>query len=279
MSTVLRHHSDLLRERSAPHRAHLHDHGRPTPWRATAAWRATTSTSSPAPTSTARTSSARPRGRASRRIELADRVVAAYHELRDRLGFSYDDFIRTTEERHHAGGRGDHPPDRGRRRSLHGAPTRAGTARPARPSTPRRSWRPDKTCPVHGTPVEWKSEENVFFRLSKYQQPLLDWYDRAPGVRAARDPAQRGPLVRGVRPARPLGLAGPTLEWGIPFPGHPGQTVYVWLDALTNYISALGFGRGGRRASTGSSGRTATSGSTWSARTSCASTPSTGRPS
>ena len=55
---------------------------------------------------------------------------------------------------------------------------------------------------------------------------------------------------------RDLSVSRANLEWGIPFPGHPGQTVYVWLDALTNYISALGFGRGGRRPLPDASGRT-----------------------
>ena len=76
---------------------------------------------------------------------------------------------------------------------------------------------------------------------------------------------------------RDLSVSRANLEWGIPFPGQPGQTVYVWLDALTNYISALGFGRTDDARSTSTSGSTATSGSTSSARTSSASTPSTGR--
>ncbi|HYG65563.1 MAG TPA: methionine--tRNA ligase subunit beta, partial [Thermoanaerobaculia bacterium] len=99
---------------------------------------------------------------------------------------------------------------------------------------------PDKSCPVHGTPVEWKSEENVFFRLSKYQQPLLDWYKDPASVR----PASRLNEVRSFVEAglRDLSVSRANLTWGIPFPGKQGQTVYVWLDALTNYISALGFG-------------------------------------
>ena len=96
-------------------------------------------------------------------------------------------------------------------------------------------------CPVHGTPVEWKSEENVFFRLSRYQQPLLDWYDSQP---QPVHPASRLNEVRSFVAGglRDLSVSRANLEWGIPFPGRPGQTVYVWLDALTNYVSALGFG-------------------------------------
>ncbi len=94
---------------------------------------------------------------------------------------------------------------------------------------------------MHGTPVEWKSEENVFFRLSKYQQPLLDLYKQHPELVR---PATRMNEVRSFVESglRDLSVSRASVEWGIPFPGRPGQTVYVWLDALINYISALGFG-------------------------------------
>ncbi len=173
-------------------------------------------------------------------IELADRVVSRYFELRERLGFSNDDFIRTTQERHHKGVReiirrleaaGD----------LYAATHEGWYCSPCETFYTEKELGPDKTCPVHGTAVEWKSEENIFFRLSKYQKPLLDWYDS--DLKPVR-PATRLNEVRSFVDAglRDLSVSRASLEWGIPFPGHPGQTVYVWLDALTNYISALGFG-------------------------------------
>ena len=186
------------------------------------------------------------RRRASRRIELADRVVARYHELRDRLGFS----LRRLHP-HHRGAaparRGRDDPRASRRPATSTRPaTRAGTARPARPSTPRRSCGRARLCPVHGTPVEWKSEENVFFRLSQVPAAAARPVRGPPGVRAARrSRAQRGPRLRRVGGLRDLSVSRANLEWGIPFPGQPGQTIYVWLDALTNYISALGFGAAG----------------------------------
>ncbi|HEY7213851.1 MAG TPA: class I tRNA ligase family protein, partial [Thermoanaerobaculia bacterium] len=173
-------------------------------------------------------------------IELADRVVAKYSELRGRLEFSYDDFIRTTEKRHERSveelvrrieAAGD----------LYTAPHEGWYCSPCETFYTEKELGPGKTCPVHGTAVEWKSEKNVFFRLSKYQQPLLDWYAKHPGfVR----PETRLNEVRAFVEAglRDLSVSRANLEWGIPFPGHPGQTVYVWLDALANYISALGFG-------------------------------------
>ena len=173
-------------------------------------------------------------------IVLADRVVAEYRKLRDRLGFSYDDFIRTTEKRHHEGvieivrrieAAGD----------LYTARHEGWYCPPCETYYTEKELGPEKTCPVHGTQVEWKSEENIFFRLSRYQQPLLDLYAEHPEfVR----PESRLNEVRSFVESglRDLSVSRANLEWGIPFPGRPGQTIYVWLDALTNYVSALGFG-------------------------------------
>jgi methionyl-tRNA synthetase len=173
-------------------------------------------------------------------IALADRVVAKYVELRDRLDFSYDDFIRTTEERHQRGvieiirrieAAGD----------FYTARHEGWYCPPCETFYTEKELGPGKSCPVHGTPVEWKSEENLFFRLSKYQQPLLDLYAERPDfVRPESRLNEVRAFVEGG--LRDLSVSRANLEWGIPFPGHPGQAVYVWLDALTNYISALGFG-------------------------------------
>jgi methionyl-tRNA synthetase len=176
-------------------------------------------------------------------IVLADRVVAKYRELRDRLEFSYDDFIRTTEERHKQGvfeivrrieAAGD----------FYTSPHEGWYCPPCETFYTEKELGPGKTCPVHGLPVEWKSEENVFFRLSKYQQPLLDLYAKHPEfVR----PESRLNEVRAFVESglRDLSVSRANVDWAIPFPGRPGQTIYVWLDALTNYISALGFGQEG----------------------------------
>src|ERR1700720_1651789 len=211
-------------------------------------------------------------------LELADRVVGRYRELREKLDFSYDDFVRTTEERHErgvremirrfdaagdlyaavhegwycspcetfytekelAGAAGGGPRAAGGGASPHppaGGPRGPGRGRPAH----RAAGEPDRRCPVHGTGVEWKSEENVFFRLSRYQQQLLDWYDSRP---QPVHPTSRLNEVRSFVAGglRDLSVSRANLAWGIPFPGRPGQTVYVWLDALTNYLSALGLG-------------------------------------
>jgi methionyl-tRNA synthetase len=173
-------------------------------------------------------------------IELADRVVSRYLDLRERLGFSNDDFIRTTEPRHRRGVKEiiRRLQDAG---DLYAATHEGWYCSPCETFYTEKELGPDRTCPVHATPVEWKSEENIFFRLSKYQQPLLDWYDAHP---EAVRPATRLNEVRSFVETglRDLSVSRANLEWGLPFPGYPGQTVYVWLDALTNYISALGYG-------------------------------------
>jgi methionyl-tRNA synthetase len=179
-------------------------------------------------------------------LELANRVVGRYRELKEKLHFSNDDFVRTTEERHARGVReiirrmdaaGD----------LYAAVHEGWYCSPCETFYTEKELAGaaagglDRLCPVHGTPVEWKSEENVFFRLSRYQQPLLDWYDGHPQpvYPASRLNEVRSFVAGGLRD---LSVSRANLEWGIPFPGRPGQTVYVWLDALTNYISALGLG-------------------------------------
>ncbi|MDA8019755.1 MAG: methionine--tRNA ligase [Thermoanaerobaculia bacterium] len=173
-------------------------------------------------------------------LALADRVVERYHQLWSRLGMTHDDFIRTSEERHEAGvheiirlmeKNGDFY--LGRHEGWY---------------CPRceifyteKELLDGNLCPIHKTPCEWKVEENVFFRLSKYQDRLLKLYDEHPEfVR----PASRLNEVRSFVEAglRDMSVSRTTVSWAVPFAGFEGHTVYVWLDALTNYISALGFG-------------------------------------
>jgi len=172
--------------------------------------------------------------------QLADRVVARYHELWKTFGISHDDFIRTTESRHEHGvlelirrieASGD----------LYLAKHEGWYCSPCELFYTEKELSPGQKCPVHGAAVEWHSEENVFFRLAKYQQPLLDWIDSHPeSIRPeTRKNEVRSFIESGLRD---LSVSRTGLSWGIPFPGYPGHTVYVWLDALANYITALGFG-------------------------------------
>jgi methionyl-tRNA synthetase len=92
----------------------------------------------------------------------------------------------------------------------------------------------------HGSPVEWTAEESWFFRLSAYQQPLLDHYAANPEF--IRPDSRRNEVLRFVEGGlSDLSISRTSFDWGVPAPGSPGHVMYVWLDALTNYITGLGY--------------------------------------
>jgi methionyl-tRNA synthetase len=174
-------------------------------------------------------------------ITLADRVVSRYRELWQRLSISHDDFIRTTEPRHRLG------VDRLIERMTAAGDVYLGdydgmycagceAFYPA-------SQIVDGRCPDQGHPVEAVREASYFFRLSKYQEPLLAWLDAHPG---AIRPVTRRNEVRAFIASglKDLSISRTTIQWGIPWPKDPKHVVYVWVDALTNYLSALGYGSG-----------------------------------
>jgi methionyl-tRNA synthetase len=91
-----------------------------------------------------------------------------------------------------------------------------------------------------GTPVEWTVEESWFFRLSKYQQPLLDLYASDPGF--IQPDSRRNEVMRFVEGGlSDLSISRTSFDWGVPVPNSPGHVMYVWLDALTNYLTGLGY--------------------------------------
>ena len=91
-----------------------------------------------------------------------------------------------------------------------------------------------------GTPVEWTVEESWFFRLSKYQQPLLDHYAANPDF--IQPESRRNEVVRFVEGGlKDLSISRTSFDWGVPVPGSNNHVMYVWLDALTNYITGLGY--------------------------------------
>jgi methionyl-tRNA synthetase len=174
-------------------------------------------------------------------IELADRVVSRYRELWKRLSISHDDFIRTTEPRHRLG------VDRLIERMTAAGDVYLGdydgmycagceAFYPA-------SQIVDGKCPDQGHPVEAVREASYFFRLSKYQEPLLAWLDAHPG--AIRPTTRRNEVRAFIASGlKDLSISRTTIQWGIPWPQDPNHVVYVWVDALTNYLSALGYGSG-----------------------------------
>jgi methionyl-tRNA synthetase len=173
-------------------------------------------------------------------IALADRVVARYRELWKLYGIANDDFIRTTEARHRRGvealiARIDSAGD------LYTAKHEGWYCSGCELFYTEKELDAEKRCPIHETPCVWTSEENVFFRLSRYAQPLLSHIKSNPDF--IRPETRRAEVVSFIRSGlNDLSVSRTKLQWGIPFPGRPGHVVYVWLDALANYITALGFG-------------------------------------
>ena len=171
---------------------------------------------------------------------FADRISAAFREVTRLLDISNDDFIRTTEPRHTRAVQAIWQRARAPRRDLSrpicrlvfGA--RRGLLR--RERTSRRPGRPRPT----GAEVEWLEEENYFFRLSAWQDRLLAFYEENPDAVAPR--GRRNEVISFVKGGlKDLSISRTSFTWGIPVPGDPRHVIYVWLDALTNYITALGY--------------------------------------
>jgi methionyl-tRNA synthetase len=173
-------------------------------------------------------------------IELADRVVAKHHEMWRKLDISHDDFIRTTEQRHRLGVleliRRIHEriPD-----DIYLGQHAGWYCQSEETFVPDNQVRDGKD--ESGHPVEMTAERNFFFKLSRYTEPLLAHYRRNPNF--VYPPTRMNEIVSFVEQGlKDLSISRTAITWGIPFPGYPDHVIYVWMDALTNYISALGFG-------------------------------------
>jgi methionyl-tRNA synthetase len=170
--------------------------------------------------------------------EFADRVSAEFRQLWNRMKLSYDDFIRTTEPRHVRGLQAlfKRLMDRGYiyKGSYSGQycvfdELYVDVTGPGAP------------CPECGRPTETVQEENYFFKLSAMEGALLKLYTENPDF--IRPEARRNEVISFVRSGlRDLSVSRTTFNWGIPVPGDENHVIYVWLDALANYITAIGYG-------------------------------------
>lgn len=183
---------------------------------------------------------ARKAGRDTR--EFADEMSSYFKAMCDQLNISYDHFIRTTEKGHHAASQaiwkameanGDLYLDR--YEGWYSVRDEAYYDEKELVDGERG----EKLSP-QGTPVEWTTEETWFFRLSKYQQPLLDLYEQQPEfIQPDNRKNEIANFVRGG--LNDLSVSRTSFDWGVPVPGSPGHVMYVWVDALTCYISGLGY--------------------------------------
>ncbi len=174
--------------------------------------------------------------------ELADRNTPKFREMVRVLNCSNDDFIRTREERHKLAcqelwrrmqAAGDIYLDKyagwySVRDEAYYDASELKEAADGRKLSPQ------------GTPVEWVEEESYFFRLSAYQEKLLAHYDAHPEFIGPDTRANEvKSFVRGG--LQDLSISRTTFDWGIPVPGDPKHIMYVWVDALTNYLTGVGF--------------------------------------
>jgi methionyl-tRNA synthetase len=176
--------------------------------------------------------------------EWVDGIAEEFLEAWRILNISHDDFIRTTEERHHRGvqeiiRRIEEKGDlyQGTYAGYYcvgceGYKTR-DELEDVEGSGPR--------CPVHPSmPIQWMEEENWFFKLSAYTEPLLELLDERPEfiLPEIRRNEIRKVLEGGLED---ISVSRSRLPWGVPWPEDPDHIVYVWLDALTNYLTAIGY--------------------------------------
>jgi len=169
--------------------------------------------------------------------QYADEISAEFRALWKRMGISNDDFIRTTEERHTK--RVQELFRRIRDNGFIYKSTYTGQycvddelyVDGAKPGDP---------CPLCGRVTETVSEENYFFKLSAFQDRLLEAYANPDFIRPE---TRRNEVISFVKSGlRDQSISRSTFSWGIPVPDDPKQVIYVWFDALANYITAIGFG-------------------------------------
>jgi methionyl-tRNA synthetase len=169
--------------------------------------------------------------------EFADKIAGEFRGLWDLLGITYDDFIRTTEERHKRGVQHLFATLRDRGYIYKGSYT-------GQYCVSCEEWidgPPGTICSIHGTVTETVSEENYFFKLSAFERKLLEFYEANPGFMGPE--STRREVISFVRGGlKDLSVSRTSFSWGIPVPGDEKHVVYVWLDALANYITALGYG-------------------------------------
>jgi methionyl-tRNA synthetase len=172
--------------------------------------------------------------------EWVDRTSERFRAAWRALGISHDDFIRTTDDRHaRAVARFVTAiRDNGylRKGTYEGWYCVACEAYYADAELGE-----GRLCPVHARPVEWLAEENWFFELSRFEERLLEWYERHPD--AVRPESRRNEALGFIRGGlQDISVSRSSLEWGVPLPFDPDQVAYVWFDALVNYVSAIGYG-------------------------------------
>jgi methionyl-tRNA synthetase len=179
--------------------------------------------------------------------EFLDEIVPTWTELWKALDISYDDFIRTTEERH------ERPVGTFVQALYDKGEIYLGEYEGLYCIACEEFKLPDDLvdgkCPLHGIEPELVKEENYFFKLSKYRERLIELYETHDSFVAPE--ARRNEVLGKVRQGLDdLSISRVSFDWGIPIPWDPKHVIYVWVDALLNYVTAIGYGTGDGRFST-----------------------------
>ncbi|MBL3593182.1 MAG: methionine--tRNA ligase [Synergistaceae bacterium] len=171
--------------------------------------------------------------------ELADRTVENFRRLWEVLHITHDDFIRTTEPRH------EKVVQTIFTRLMEKGDIYKGTYEglycvPCETYVPESQMGEGKTCPDCKRPLQPMTEESYFFRISRYQEPLLRYYEENPDAIQPR--SRYNEVVSFIRSGlNDQSVSRTTLKWGIPVPGDERHVVYVWFDALINYLTVAGY--------------------------------------
>jgi methionyl-tRNA synthetase len=172
--------------------------------------------------------------------EFCDEIAPKFAHAWDRLDIANDDFIRTTEPRH------KQAVVELLQRCYDAGDIELDTYSGEYCVACEEYYTSDElldggVCPIHKRPVEHYEEENYFFRLSRFDGRLLDWYAAHPNAIKPQHRANEAlGLIKGG--LRDFSVSRTSLDWGIPLPWDSKHVAYVWFDALTNYLSAVGFG-------------------------------------
>jgi methionyl-tRNA synthetase len=167
-----------------------------------------------------------------------DQIVAGFVALWERLNIQYDRFSRTTDTRHEAivqeffqrvWDQGD----------IYQGQQQGWYCVDCEEFKEERDLLPEHRCAIHiHRQVEWRDESNYFFRLSRYESTLLEFYEAHPEF--IQPESRRNEVLSFVqRGLQDFSISRVNLDWGFPFPGDPNQTLYVWFDALLAYMTAL----------------------------------------
>jgi len=172
-------------------------------------------------------------------LAYCDRMAAEFLQVWKRLDLSYDDFIRTTEPRHRAGVQ-----------ELVRRMTAAGDIYDgfyegwycvSCEAFKQEKDLVDGLCPIHRTKPDWIKEKNYFFRLSRYTEPLARHFAAQPDFLIPD--VRRNEILRLIEGGlEDISVSRAGQSWGIPMPDDPSSVIYVWVDALINYLTAVGFG-------------------------------------